>query len=163
MYDLKKILFSLIFIFIVLSACNNGETDTNYFLSLSGESDHWRLNDYEIIITPEGYKAGNGKLTMKGEEKYTADFFNIGIYSVINGEKNRFHGRSISSSISEGTDIADQTIGTVESEGEVLTEPTEIDEIYAIVTWSDGSREDKEERIILYNKDEEGETFVDLE
>ncbi|WP_047153953.1 hypothetical protein [Aneurinibacillus tyrosinisolvens] len=35
----------------------------NYFLSLSGESENWKINDYKIIYTPEQQEAGGGILT----------------------------------------------------------------------------------------------------
>ncbi|MFD1361572.1 hypothetical protein [Lentibacillus salinarum] len=154
---MKQILFSLVFLLVVLSACNNKEMETNYYLSLSGESDHWKLNSYEIVITPEGSKAGNGTLTMKNEDEHMADFFSFDTYAVVDGEKNRFHGRSISGQ----TDIAEQIIGTIEGEEEALTELSEVNEIYVVVNWNDDDADgDKEEVLVLYNKDKNGKTFL---
>jgi hypothetical protein len=99
----------------MLTACNNKEAETNYYLSLSGESEHWKLDGYEIMITPEGYKAGNGILTMKDIEKHMASFFSFDTYAVVDGEENRFHGHSVSGE----TNIAEQTPGTVEGEEEL--------------------------------------------
>lgn len=163
---MKKNLISLIFLLVILPACDSEETDsnketnTNYYFSLSGESDHWKMNGYEIIITPEGYKVGNGKLTMKNEDEYEAEFFDLDIYSVVDGEKNSLHGRSISS---EGTDIAEQTIGATEGEDDALTDPAEIDEIHAVISWNEeysDVKEDQKETLVLYSKDENDETFL---
>lgn len=156
---MKRILISLIFLLVVLSACKNEEAETNYFLSLSGESDHWKLDGYEIVMTPEESKAGFGTLRMKGEDEHMADFFSYHVYIVVDGEENSLH----SGSVSGGTDIAEQTTGTIENEGENFTEFPEVDEIYMVVNWNDDTNGDQEERIDLYNKDKNSKTFLSTE
>ncbi|WP_164669688.1 lipoprotein [Virgibacillus doumboii] len=163
---MKRILISLILLLAVLSACNTEDTEpkkqteTNYYLSLYGESDHWKLAGYEIMMTPEGYKAGNGMLKMKDEDRQTADFLSYSVYAVVDGQENRFHGGSVSGE----ADITEKTTGTIEGEEEILKEFQKIDEIYMTVTWNDdGTDGDQEEIIILYNKDKNGESFLDSE
>lgn len=109
---MKRILISLTFLLVVLSACNNEESATSYYLSLSGESDHWKLNSYEIVMSTDEIKAGHGTLTMKGEDKHMADFFSFDVYTVIDGVKTTLH----SGAVSGETDIAKQTTGTLEGE-----------------------------------------------
>lgn len=163
---MKRILIIMILLLIVLSACNTGDTEsnkkaeTNYYISLSDESDHWKLDGYEIMMTPEGYKAGNGILKMKDEGKQSKGFLSYDVYAVVGGEENRFHGGSVSGD----ADITEMATGTIDGEEENLKELPEIDEIYMSVTWNDDDTDgDQEEKIILYNKDKNGETFFDLE
>lgn len=96
-YDnMKRFLISLTFLLVVLSACKNEEAETNYYLSLSGESDHWKLGGYEIVMTPEESKLGYGTLTMKGEDEHMADFFSYHVFTVVDGEENSLHSGSVS-------------------------------------------------------------------
>lgn len=55
---MKQVLISLIFLLIVLSGCKDEGKASNYYLSLSGESDHWKLDGYEIVMHPKNLKQG---------------------------------------------------------------------------------------------------------
>lgn len=158
---MKRILISMILLLVVLSACNTNieetepdkKTETNYYISLSDESDHWKLNGYEIMMTPEGYKAGNGILKMKDEDKQSEGFLSYDVYGSVDGEEIKFQ----SGSVSGDTDITEMTIGTIEGDEESLREFPKLDEIYMTITWNDEDTDgDKEEKIILYNKDKSG-------
>lgn len=154
---MKRVIFSLALSLLVLSACNNKEADTNYYLSLNGESEHWKLSGYEIVITPEGYKAGNGTLTMKDHAEHMAHFFSFDAYAVVDGEEDRFHGHSVSGE----ADIAEQIPGTIDGDDEAMKELSEIDEIYVVINWNDQDTDgDREERIVLYNKSDNDESFL---
>lgn len=155
---MKRILISLIFLLAALSACNNKGTETNYYLSLSGESDHWKLDGYEILMSPDESKAGYGTLTMKGKDKHMANFFSFQVYTVVEGMENVLHSGSVSGT----TDIAKQTTGTIEGVGgENFTAFPEVDKIYMTVTWNDDDTDgDEEEKITLYNKDKNSESFL---
>ena|SRR5699024_7636424 len=155
---MKRIVISLVFLFVVLSGCIKEEPTTNYYLSLSGESDHWKLDSYEIVMSSEETKAGYGTLTMKNEDEHMADFFSYHVYTIVDGEKNSLHSGAVSGEM----DIAKQTTGTIESEGDSLTEFPEVDEIYMDICWNDDDTDgDQKETIVLYKKDENGETFLD--
>ncbi|CQR46808.1 hypothetical protein BN1058_01083 [Paraliobacillus sp. PM-2] len=157
---MKQVLISLTFLLVILSACNHEQTENNYYFSLSGESDHWKLAGYEIVMLDEEYKAGYGRLSMKGENKHMADFFSFSVYAVVDGAERSLH----SGSVSGEADIANQRTGTIESEGENIMQFCEIDQIYMVVSWNDDETEgDQEERIVLYNKDKNGETFLNAE
>ncbi|GIN99150.1 hypothetical protein J6TS1_50200 [Siminovitchia terrae] len=163
---MKRILIGMILLLIVLSACNsvdtraNKETETNYYLSMSDESEHWKLNGYEIIITSKGYKAGNGILKMKDGDEQREGFLSYDVYTIVGGEENRFHGGSVSGD----ADITEMTTGTIVGEEENLKEFPKIDEIYMTVTWSDDDTDgEQEEKINLYKQDKNGESFLDSE
>jgi|SRR5699024_2910758 len=156
----------MVLLLILLSACNteyiksNNKTETNYYLSLGDEGDNWEIDGYEIMMTPEGYKAGNGILKRKGEDKEIEGFLSYDVYADVGGEKNRFHGGSVS----EDTNITELATGTIDSEEENLKEFPQIDEIYMTVTWNDdGTDGDQKEKIILYDKNKNNEPFVDIE
>ena len=56
---MKRVFISIVLLLVVLSACNsvdtkaNQETESNYYLSKSDESEHWKLSGYEIMIISE--------------------------------------------------------------------------------------------------------------
>lgn len=165
---MKRILISMILLLVVLSACNTNteeteldkKTETNYYISFTDESDHWKLNGYEIMITPEGYKAGNGILKMKDKDKQSEGFLSYDVYGSVDGEENKFQ----SGSVSGDTDITEMTLGTIEGDEESLREFPKLDEIYMTITWNDEDTDgDQEEKIILYNKDKSdySETLLD--
>src|SRR5699024_948278 len=162
---MKRVFISIVLLLVVLSACNsvdsksNQETESNYYLSMSDESEHWKLSGYEIMITSEGYKAGNGILKMKDADKRKEGFLSYDVYAVGGGDENRFHGGSMSGI----ADIDEVSTGTIDGERE-LNEFPKIDEIYMTVTWSDADTDgDQKEKIILYNKEKSGESFLDSE
>ncbi len=161
---MKRILTSMILLLMILSACStdnnedNNKMDTNYYLSLTDESDHWQLQGYEIMFTSDGYKAGNGMLEMKNADESNGDFLSFDVYGVVDGEENKIH----SGSVSGETPLADMSTGTIEGEEKSLKEFPELDEIYMTVTWNEEDTDgDQEEKIILYNKDKRGETFLE--
>lgn len=128
---MKRVFISIALLLVVLSACkpldtkSNQESESNYYLSMSDESEHWKLSGYEIMITSEGYKAGNGILKMKDVDARKEGFLGYDVYAVVGGEENRFHGGSVSGN----ADINDVTTGTIDGEEE-LKEFPDIDEIY---------------------------------
>lgn len=151
---MKQIFIIIVLLLGVLSACNsvdtksNQETESNYYLSMSDESEHWKLSGYEIMITSEGYKAGNGILQMKDADEQKEGFLSYDVYAVVGGEENRFHGGSMSGN----ADINGVTTGTIDGEEELKESPN-IGEIYMTVTWSDADTDGaQKEKIVLYNK-----------
>src|SRR5699024_11923394 len=108
----KRILFIFVSLLVVLTACSNKDTETqkktetNYYLSLNGESEHWELDGYEIMMTPKGYKAGNGTLKMKDKDEQEGDFFSFDVYGVADSKEDRF--QSVAASIE--TDISKRNV-----------------------------------------------------
>ncbi|MGM8365493.1 hypothetical protein ACLIBG_08405 [Virgibacillus sp. W0181] len=151
-----KKLYLLIPILFILSACSSPQSKTNYYLSLTGESETWELNGYELMFTQDGKKIGNGKLNMK-EEEYFTDFFSFNTHVVKNGVDNRIHAGSVSGR----TNISEQMTGTIEGEDGKPVSFEEVSNIYMIVKWWDTDKnEDVQERIDLYEKPEKEETFL---
>lgn len=141
----------------MLSGCDNQQLDTNYYLSLTGKSENWELIGYEVMLTPNGIKVGNGKLVMINEERYDTDFFSFNTYVVTNGEEDRIHGGSVAGQ----TDISKQKTGSIEGEDGYSFELNDVSEIYMTVEWWDPDKnEDVEEKIILYQKPNNEDSFL---
>ncbi|GAA0371229.1 hypothetical protein GCM10008968_28850 [Bacillus horti] len=127
-----------------------------------GESQTWNLIGYEVMITPEDLKVGNGTLHMKNEDEYIAEFFRFRTHAVINGEDTVLQSSSVAGN---GINIAQDTTGSVESRGYVNNQGDairlhEINEIYMVVEWWDlDESERNSERIELYN-DNKGSSFL---
>lgn len=159
--------YYLLFLSLVvfLAGCNGNEKSVmnHYYLSLMGESQTWTLTGYEVVITPENFKAGNGTLNMKNENEYIADSFHFETHAVINGEDTVVHSGSASGA---GVDIAEETTGAIEGgtylnkDGNPIT-LNEVSNIYMIVEWWDiGKSESVKERIDLYIKPNKEQTFL---
>ncbi|WP_078380031.1 hypothetical protein [Sutcliffiella halmapala] len=152
----------LVLSFFVLSGCNGQKSDNNYYLLLMGESENWNLSGYEIVITPEEFKAGYGTLNMKNENEYITDSFHFVTYVVINDEDTVVHSGSETGEMN----IAEKTTGAIEgktylNENGDSIKLNEISEIYVVVEWWDiGKSESVKERIDLYNKDSKEQTFL---
>ena len=143
----KKVLFSLIYLLFLLSACSNQQSRTDYYLSLTGQSDNWELSGYEILLSSEGRKAGNGTLIMKEETEYFTDSFSFNTHAVINGVDSTIHAGSVSGR----TDISEQTTGTIEGEGENSITLNDVSSVYMVIEWWDSDEnENVQERIVLY-------------
>ncbi|WP_223702123.1 hypothetical protein [Sutcliffiella deserti] len=146
---LKLMLISL----IILSGCIHEETNKRDHLVLNGESENWNLNGYEVEISAENFKAGNGILQMKNQNEYKSDFFQFRTYAAISNQDTLVHSGSVSG---DSINIAEKSIGTIEG-GAYLNEEGvqitlgDISEIYMIVEWWDTSeKENVKERIDLY-------------
>lgn len=156
---MKKFIYlsivSLLFFLFILTGCNNQETADNYYLSLKGESEHWNLNGYEIEMTQEEFKAGNGTLYMKNENEYKTDSFHFDTHAIINNNDITIQSGSVTGL---GIDIAEETTGTIKGRtylnknGDPIT-LEEINDIYMIVEWWDMNKSKHvKERIDLYSK-----------
>ncbi|WP_391116999.1 hypothetical protein [Psychrobacillus sp. L3] len=148
---------------VLLSGCNSiKKSVSNYYLSLMGESQTWNLTGYEVVITPESFKAGNGTLHVKNGNKSIVDFFYFETHVVINDKDLVVHTGGVSST---GMDIEEELTGAIES-GAYLNEDgtpitlNEINNIYMIVDWR-GKSESAKERIDLYIKPNKEQTFLD--
>ncbi|MFC2949226.1 hypothetical protein [Virgibacillus sediminis] len=157
---MKKILCLIPMLFIMAACTEDESMETNYYLSLMGESDTWELTGYEMMLTSDGEKAGNGKLSMKEVDEYISDSFSFRTHAVVGREDTVIHG----SSVSGRTDIAQQTTGTVEGKGGNPITLDNVSNIYMTVEWWDMDKNEKvQERIELYRKPENGGTFLDGE
>lgn len=144
----NKLWMLMILPFIILSACQNQISEETYYLLLKGESETWELRDYEVELTPDGRKTGDGVLTMKGENEYVTNSFRFHTYAVINGEKRIIH----SGSISGLGDISEQTTGSIRGDNRHPVSFDEINQIFMTIEWQDSAGSRKvQERIELYD------------
>ncbi|WP_151699826.1 hypothetical protein [Psychrobacillus glaciei] len=169
----KKVFFLLLFLTLIflLSGCNDNakQNVVNHYLLLQGESETWSLTGYEVMLTPEKFKAGNGVLKMRYEENYLSEYFQFDTHAIINGEDVTVHSISAEYLNSEnvGMDITEQHIMGMEMEkrlnanGNPIT-PKDINVIYMIVKWKDMNKgEYVEERIDLYNSQNKENAFLE--
>lgn len=162
----KKIFYLLFLSLVILFSGCSGKGNSvikHSYLSLMGESQSWNLIGYEVVITPENFKIGNGTLSRKNVNEYTADSFHFETHAVINGEDLTVHSGSASG---VGIDIAEETTGAIEGEtylnedGDPIT-LNDVSNIYMIVEWWDtGKSESVKERIDLYIKPDKEQTFL---
>jgi len=126
-----------------------------------GESPTWNLSGYEIVITPESFKAGNGTLHLKNGNQ-SVGFFYFKTHVVINDKDEVMHGGVVSSNVN---DIVEVPTGAIEGGAYLNKDGTpitlnEISNIYMIVEWS-YKGESAKERINLYTKPDKDQTFVE--
>lgn len=152
----KLFSFGLLLVLLLLSGCDSNEKTVinNYYLSLSGESESWKVDFYEILIKPETFDVGNGNLTMKNKTEYSSDYLSIGVYAVIDNEDTVVQRSTVTGS---ELDISQTSMGA--SEGGTLLnkngEPVSLEnisDIYMIIEWQDNDKK-KEEKVNLFNKE----------
>jgi len=147
--------------FFVLSGCNAQKGGNNYYLLLMGESESWNLTGYEIVITPEDFKAGFGILNMKNVNEYITDYFHFEAHVVIDSDDSVVHTDSATGEMN----IAEYTTGAIggpylNKNGESVT-LKDINEIYVVVEWWDISKNESiKERIDLFNKSKKEQSFL---
>ncbi|WP_047984365.1 hypothetical protein [Ornithinibacillus californiensis] len=153
-------LVTLFFTVLFLSGCN--ERVDNYYLSLMGESDSWELTNYEVVLTQEDFKAGNGTLRFKNENNYKTDWFEVITHVVINN-KDTVVNHNIESG--PGTVLTEKSTGGIEGpayldENNAPITMDDVDEIYMVVKWNDNNNQKVEEKIDLYNKVNKERSFL---
>lgn len=147
-------LIGIVLLFTAIAGCSNNESTDNYryYFSLMGEGDKWVVNPYQIEISPESFKAGNGKIVMKGKSEYSTDTYNIRVFAVYDDEEKVIQGNSVSGNAVK--DITQISTGTIESSDGKYLSPDKINNIYMKIEWKDlDSGKWLEEKIDLFNKD----------
>lgn len=127
-----------------------------------GESDSWSLTNYEIVLTQGDFKAGNGTLRIKNEDKYMTDWFEFITHVVINNKDTVVHHNMESGPV---TDLIEKSTGAIEgpayhNENKAPITIEQVDGIYMIVKWEDNNNNKIEERIDLYNKINKEHSFL---
>ncbi|WP_085994130.1 hypothetical protein [Oceanobacillus senegalensis] len=158
LYLFLTLLLSVIFI---LSACGNGDMENQSSeqktkeVTLMGESENWIANSYQISLTSDVLKAGNGTLDMKGSSEYKTDYFYFEVHAVINGEDTVIQAKKVTGS---ETDVSQVNTGTIEGDaplnkdGETI-KMDDITDIYLTIEWKDINTDKKvKERIDLSNE-----------
>lgn len=156
---MKKIVSSIILLLIILTACQQPNSDMNYFVTLTGESEKWQLTEYELMQTSDAFKAGNGLLkSNNSDETKKVNFLSVDTFIVINDEEEKVQGYAVSGD----TEVFEQDVGAIEREERRFDDFSKISEVYSIVTWNDADTNGDEEEIIqLYDRSEEKTTFLD--
>lgn len=150
----------LIFLLIFVSSCKQSTIDHHYFFSFTNESENWKVKNYEMVLTDETLKLGNGQIEMKDVDEYDTNFFGFSTYIVREGEEKRVHA----SSVSGRAELTEQEIGTIEGSNDANLQIDEIQHIYMNVTWYDKeNKEDVTERINLYEKEIDRSSFLQQE
>ncbi|WP_051239851.1 hypothetical protein [Pontibacillus halophilus] len=150
----KVVSCGLVLGILLLAGCdrNDNTMRNNYYLSLSGESKNWKVDSYEVVMKPDTFKVGNGRLSMKNQTEYSTDFLSLEVYAVIDNQDRVVQEKSVKGTVSDITQI---TMGTIEggnfiTENEAPISLEHISDIYMMIEWKD-KRETKEEKIELYN------------
>lgn len=144
----------IVLLLTAIAGCSNNESTDNdhYYFSLMGEGDEWVVKSYQIEISPESVKAGNGKLVMKGKSEYITDSYNIRVYAVYDDKEEVIQGDSVTGNAE--LDITQISTGTIESSDGKYLSPDKINNIYMKIEWRDlDSGQWLDEKIDLFNKD----------
>lgn len=153
-----KLLIILLFLFLVAGCTDNNNANLkDYYLSLMGEGQHWRVKGYEIEITGDSFMAGNGFLDMKNEDSYMTDSFDIEVRAVIDNidqviQKSDRKGETINIAAENTGEIMEDRY--VDQEGNPIT-LEDIKKVYLVLKWHDlEKKKNLQERINLYQADE---------
>ncbi|MEQ6855911.1 hypothetical protein AAHH17_15630 [Lysinibacillus capsici] len=147
--------------FFVLSGCNAQKSGNTYYLLLMGESESWNLTGYEIVITPEDFKAGFGTLKMKNANAYMTDFFHFETHVVIDSDDSVVHTGSATGEMNIVEYTTGATAGPYINKNSDFVTLEDINEIYVVVEWWDISKNESiKERIDLFNKSKKEQSFL---
>ncbi len=129
----------------------------DYYLSLMGESQHWRVKGYEIELTEDSFSAGNGFLDMKNEDSFMTNSFDVEVRAVIGNvdqiiQKVDRSGKTINIAVENTGKIKGSSY--LDQQGNPIT-LKDIKEVYLVLKWHDfKKKKDLQERIELYHADE---------
>lgn len=148
----KACSLSLLILFL-LSGCMKSEdrSGDNYYFSLTGESETWSVDGYELMIQGDRFQAGNGTITAEKEEEIIAYSFDMEVHTVHDGNDTIIHRTS---STGKGQDISQSETGRIEGSETIVSKNAEqLEHVYMLIAWrQDG--EDMEEKIVLYDEEE---------
>ncbi len=72
-------------------------------VTYGGESEHWKVMDYTIKANPALFRTFAGRIYMKGEELFQADYFKAAVHIVVDGRDDiPLHQQTFST---EGKDV----------------------------------------------------------
>lgn len=156
---MRRLVFIPIFLslFIVAGCIDDNENLKDYYLSLVGEGQHWRVKGYEIEISKDSFIAGNGFLDMKNVDSFMTNSFDIEVRAVIGDvdqviQKIDRTGEIINIAVENTGKIKGDSY--VDQEGNPIT-LEDIKKVYLVLKWHDlDKKKDLRERIDLYHADE---------
>ncbi|CDO02831.1 nitrite reductase [Oceanobacillus picturae] len=156
---MRRLVFIPIFLslFIVAGCIDDNENLKDYYLSLVGEGQHWRVKGYEIEISKDSFIAGNGFLDMKNVDSFMTNSFDIEVRAVIGDvdqviQKIDRTGEIINIAVENTGKIKGDSY--VDQEGNPIT-LEDIKKVYLVLKWHDlDKKKDLRERIDLYHANE---------
>jgi hypothetical protein len=156
---MRRLVFIPIFLslFIVAGCIDDNENLKDYYLSLVGEGQHWRVKGYEIEISKDSFIAGNGFLDMKNVDSFMTNSFDIEVRAVIGDvdqviQKIDRTGEIINIAVENTGKIKGDSY--VDQEGNPIT-LEDIKKVYLVLKWHDlDKKKNLRERIDLYHADE---------
>ena len=156
---MRRMVFIPIFLslFIVAGCIDDNENLKDYYLSLVGEGQHWRVKGYEIEISKDSFIAGNGFLDMKNVDSFMTNSFDIEVRAVIGDvdqviQKIDRTGEIINIAVENTGKIKGDSY--VDQEGNPIT-LEDIKKVYLVLKWHDlDKKKNLRERIDLYHADE---------
>lgn len=156
---MRRLVFIPIFLslFIVAGCIDDNENLKDYYLSLVGEGQHWRVKGYEIEISEDSFIAGNGFLDMKDVDSFMTNSFDIEVRAVIGDvdqviQKIDRTGKIINIAVENTGKITGDSY--VDQDGNPIT-LEDIKKVYLVLKWHDlEKKKDLRERIDLYHADE---------
>ena len=150
----KYILISVLIVAFLLGACDAKPLEQNVQHVFSGESEHWKLEHYEVNVDSKKYFIGNGKLRMKGQDEYAANHLTFTTYFTIQGEERPVHAGSVAGDSINIATFETGSIGSDEAnDGKNALQFEDIERIYVEVQWEElGDPTFHVETIQLYEK-----------
>lgn len=160
MFKNKLYLFLIIFLLLtnvatlLFFSTQSSKTNNYYYLKLENETKSWKLSNFEIIITPEKIKVGNGKIYYLGNlnDIEDATFFDYKLYVDNLGGKQMIQNKTIA-----GPPIYDAGFietGSIESlliKNENKINIGNFKNIYAVIKWETKDGQIFEEKMNLWN------------
>ncbi len=138
-YPILLFIISILVALIMYLVDRDSQNDF-YHLRLSGESLHWKLNDYQIETNPKSTFSGKGKLYFKSETgDNTTQFYYFSMRAIINNEETPLHGQIVSGPEYFQNGVK---IGSIEGPSVITKSGAPItfkdtDEIYAVIQWEE--------------------------
>jgi len=127
----------LLFLLLLATGCSQETPLLNENIKLLGEGVNWVVSGYEVKLTEENFKAGDGVVKRKGKEEYITDFVSYKTYAMINKKNELLHSASFSGS---DIDVGSEVLGSIEGETYLNKDGTPIDRenisgFFMIVEW----------------------------
>jgi hypothetical protein len=86
----------------------------------SGESENWKIVDYEIEASPVLFRTYEGTLYMKGQDEFQADYFKVEVHVVFEGNRD-IKKRFLLNIQEENLEISKQSTGEFLADKESYT------------------------------------------
>lgn len=134
----------------------------------NGESTHWKVVDYKIQANPVWFRTYAGKMYMKGQDIFEAEYFKVEVSVIFDHNKEiRLHKEEFSAEYPDRTnpeelEISEQSTGEFPAEQESYRNKDgnpvsieDINQVFMLVQWKGKNESElEEEKIILSPADQ---------